>query len=218
MSTPDPAPHVFRKAGAGSTMTLPQIALEEIESDEYLEQLRNATGIWFGGGRQWHFVDHYENTRALHEMRECLNRGGVIGGSSAGASIIGDLLIRGAPVGNQIMVQDGYRRGFSFLPGVGIDQHFSQRNRSKDLSSTIERFPSIVGIGIDENTALVVTPETGEVIGDGNVFVFRAAADHSNGNTDKAGARVPEAEVFAAGQMIAIEKITGCLIQERKNP
>jgi cyanophycinase len=209
---------MFLNAGAGSVKTLSQIALEEIESDEYLEQLRKATGIWFGGGRQWHFVDHYENTKALNEMRECLIRGGVIGGSSAGASIIGDLLIRGAPVGNQIMVQDGYRRGFGFLPGVGIDQHFTQRNRSNDLSSTIEQFPSIVGIGIDENTALVVTPKTGAVIGDGSVFVFRASADKSNGKENKEPARDPETEVFAAGEMIPIEKITGPMIQARKHP
>src|SRR5690606_23996748 len=102
---------------------------ETICSSDFCEKLGSATGIWFGGGRQWRFVDAYEDTPAVAAMFQCLENGGIIGGSSAGASIQGELLIRGAPVGNQIMVQDGYRRGLGFLPGVGIDQHFSQRNR-----------------------------------------------------------------------------------------
>jgi len=136
--------------------------------------LAQATGIWFGGGRQWRFVDAYEQTRAVAAMQECLQRGGIIGGSSAGASIQGELLIRGAPVGNQIMVQDGYRRGLGFLPGVGIDQHFAQRNRFGDLEETIRRFPSILGVGIDESTALLVEQERGTVLGRGAVYVYAA--------------------------------------------
>ncbi len=165
---------MFRQAGAGSVIVLPQTTPAVLASEEYLDQLRSATGIWFGGGRQWRFVDHYAGTPALAEFRQCLRRGGVIGGSSAGATIQGELLIRGAPIGNEIMVQDGYRRGFGFLSGVGIDQHFTQRNRTADLRGTIQRFPSIIGLGIDEATALVVTPNQAEVMGSGKLHVFVA--------------------------------------------
>ncbi len=165
---------MFRQAGAGSVVVLPQTTPAELASAEYLDQIRAATGIWFGGGRQWRFVDHYAETPALAEFRQCLQLGGVIGGSSAGATIQGELLIRGAPIGNEIMVQDGYRRGFGFLSGVGIDQHFTQRNRFADLRGTIQRFPSMIGLGIDEATALVVTSKQAEVMGSGKLHVFVA--------------------------------------------
>ncbi len=94
-----------------------------------------------------------------------LARGGVIGGSSAGATIQGDLLVRGHPLGNQIMVADGYRRGLGLLEGVAVDQHFKQRNRFDDLMGVVKRFPKILGIGIDESTALVVqSPNRCQVI------------------------------------------------------
>ena len=165
---------MFRQAGAGFVVVLPQTTPAELASEEYLDQIRAATGIWFGGGRQWRFVDHYAETPALAEFRQCLQRGGVIGGSSAGATIQGELLIRGAPIGNEIMVQDGYRRGFGFLSGVGIDQHFTQRNRFADLRGTIQRFPSMIGLGIDEATALVVTSKQAEVMGSGKLHVLVA--------------------------------------------
>jgi cyanophycinase len=165
---------VFRRLGVADVQVLPQTDVATVSSDEFCRTLSQATGIWFGGGRQWRFVDTYEQTPAVAAMRECLRRGGIIGGSSAGASIQGELLIRGAPVGNQIMVQDGYRRGFGFLPGVGIDQHFAQRNRFRDLEQTIRRFPSILGVGIDESTALLVERSQGRVLGRGAVYFYSA--------------------------------------------
>src|SRR5690606_7663818 len=100
---------------------------EEIETPEQLAMLDEATGIWFGGGRQWRFVDAYEGTAIVDRFCDVLRRGGVIGGSSAGATIQGDYLVRGNPLGNTDMMADGYERGFAFLPGVAIDQHFAQR-------------------------------------------------------------------------------------------
>lgn len=165
---------MLRRMGAKHVAVLGATDHATVTSPAFLQQLENATGIWFGGGRQWRFVDAYQGTGAVAAMRKCLERGGVIGGSSAGASIQGDLLIRGAPTGNQIMVQDGYRRGFAFLPGVGIDQHFSQRRRFGDLEKTILEFPSILGIGIDESTALWVTEQRARVIGKGAVYFYDA--------------------------------------------
>lgn len=137
----------------------------EVETEAFQSALKAATGVWFGGGRQWNFVDAYEGTTAIELFHDVLRRGGVIGGSSAGATIQGEFLVRGHPLGNTVMMAEGYERGFAFLPGVAIDQHFSQRGRQTDLLPVIKRHPKLLGIGIDEGTAVVVTNSKAEVIG-----------------------------------------------------
>ncbi len=135
------------------------------DSDEaILGPLRRARGIWFGGGRQWNLVDSYENTTAHRLMHEVLARGGVIGGSSAGASIQADFMVRGDPLGNLTIAAEGYERGFGFLTGVAIDQHFSNRGRQKDMVLLMNSYPQLLGIGLDEGTALVVSGSTAEVV------------------------------------------------------
>jgi len=164
--------NAFRKFGAKEVTVLSGRTLSEVDGDEYLEILKRATGIWFGGGRQWRFVDAYHDTKALGLMREVLKKGGVIMGSSAGASIQAEYLVRGNPLGNQDMMAEGYEKGLGFLKGVAVDQHFAERNRFKDLASVVERFPQILGIGIDEGTALIVKGPVGLVQGKGQVHFY----------------------------------------------
>ncbi len=164
---------VMKQAGAEHIVTLPQIARKDVEEAAFLQELDRATGVWFGGGRQWRFVDAYWGTAAWARILDVCNRGGVIGGSSAGATIQGDLLVRGAPAGNQIMIADGYRQGFGLLPGVAIDQHFAQRSRFKELENCLAPYPAIFGVGIDEQTALIVTgSDDCEVLGAGSVWLY----------------------------------------------
>lgn len=158
-------PGFLRRADIASVVNLPQSREDEVESEEFRNALAEATGIWFGGGRQWNFVDAYEGTSAVELFHDVLRRGGVIAGSSAGATIQGEFLVRGHPLGNTVMMAEGYERGFAFLPGTAIDQHFSQRNRLPDLLPVIERHPRLLGVGIDEATALVVQGSRAEVIG-----------------------------------------------------
>ncbi len=99
----------------------------------------------------------------------------MIGGSSAGATIQGDYLARGNPLGNLDIMAAGYEKGLGFLPGVAIDQHFSQRNRLPQLKSLVLRYPQFLGIGIDESTAIYVKPSEIEVIGASYVIVLRAS-------------------------------------------
>src|SRR5258708_39264612 len=94
-----------------------------------------------------------------------LRRGGVSGGSSAGATIQGDYLVRGSPLGNEEMMAAGYEHGFAFLPGTAIDQHFAQRNRFADLSKVVAAHPQLLGIGLDESTAIIVQGHIAEVVG-----------------------------------------------------
>ncbi|MEI8211279.1 MAG: cyanophycinase [Planctomycetota bacterium] len=142
---------------------------------EFLAPLQTATGIWFGGGRQWNFADSYYGTSAHRMMKEVLARGGVIGGSSAGASIQANYLARATPIDNFRIMAPGYERGgLGFVRGVAIDQHFTQRSRQKDLRLLVHTYPQILGIGIDESTAIIVRNSIAEVAGKGDVYFFSA--------------------------------------------
>ena len=141
--------------------------------DEFLEPLRDATGIWFGGGRQWNLADSYYGTTAHKLMKDVVLRGGVIGGSSAGASIQGRYLARATPIQNFRIMAPGYERGgLGFLSGVAIDQHFSQRGRQKDMTQLVDRYPQLLGIGLDEATAIVVKGSVADVVGRGKAHFY----------------------------------------------
>jgi cyanophycinase len=165
------------RAGATNVKSLRARRREEVETPEFAAALSAAKGVWFNGGRQWRFVDAYLGTKAEELFRGVLARGGVMGGSSAGASIQGQYMPRGSPLGNLDMLADGYERGLGFLPGVAIDQHFTQRKRHRDMSGLVHRYPQLLGIGIDESTAIVVCQQSAEVIGRGKVFFY----DHRTG-------------------------------------
>jgi cyanophycinase len=173
-----------KAAGAAKVTLLPSRKREQIESKEYLEAVKQATGVWFGGGRQWRFVDAYEGTKMQPLFSEVLKRGGVIAGSSAGATIQGEYLCRGGVFENFAISYEGYERGFAFLPGVGIDQHFAQRNRFNDLSELAGRYPQYLGIGIDEATAIVVQGSIAEVTGKGKVHFFDARKKSEKGKQE----------------------------------
>jgi cyanophycinase len=177
ISMPDPIrtqreEDFLKKLGAKNFTVIPYREQKDLEDPKVVETLKKATGIWFGGGRQWNFVDAYEGTKLPALFRAVLDRGGVIGGSSAGATIQGDYLVRGAPAGPHIMMCEGYERALGFLPGVGIDQHFSARNRFKDMTAFMAEYPQFLGIGLDESTAIVVTGSTAEILGKGKVHFY----------------------------------------------
>ena len=174
----------FRKAGAKKATVLKGRTLKEVESKEYLDALKEATGLWFDGGRQWRFVDAYENTKALPLMFDVLNRGGVIGGTSAGATIQGDYLARGGVFHNFDIRYEGYERGLGFLKGVAIDQHFSQRKRLPEMTSLMKTYPQYLGIGIDEATAIVVKGSIADVMGKGKVHFYDANRKFDKGQPD----------------------------------
>lgn len=143
------------------------------DDEAFLAPLKCATGIWFGGGRQWNFADSYYGTTAHKLMKEVLKRGGVIGGSSAGASIQARYLARATPISNFDIMAPGYERGgLGFISGVAIDQHFSQRGRQKDMTQLVDRYPQMLGIGLDEATAIIVQKSIAEVVGRGKAHFY----------------------------------------------
>src|SRR3954466_16414981 len=147
----------------------PQVA----DTEEFARGLRTAEGGWFNGGRQWNIVDSYANTLTLREFHKVLERGGVIGGSSAGATIQGDYLVRGAIAGSEIVMtpEPEHEHGFAFLRRSAIDQHINTRNRWDDIIPVIKKFPNLLGIGLSEGTAIVVTGDRFEVIGKWKVSI-----------------------------------------------
>jgi cyanophycinase len=162
----------LERAGAKNLLVLSGKTREEVESAPSLTALRQAKGIWFGGGRQWRFVDAYEGTQAMELFHDVLRRGGILGGSSAGASIQAEYMVRGSPLGNQEMMAEGYERGFGFLPGTAIDQHFTQRKRLPDMQAVMATYPQLLGIGLDEGSAILVRGETAEVLGKNHAYFF----------------------------------------------
>lgn len=163
----------LRRAGAKNVSWIHTKDRNQAQGDPaILDKLRAAKGVWFGGGRQWNFVDSYLDTEAHTLMRDVLRRGGAIGGSSAGASIQSEYMPRGDPLGNAKIIAPGYERGLGFLPGCAVDQHFTQRSRHKDMTRLMDAYPQLLGIGIDESTALIVRGVVGEVVGRGHVFLY----------------------------------------------
>jgi cyanophycinase len=140
-------------------------------TEEFAEPIKRAMGVWFGGGRQWRIVDSYAGTISETEIRKVLDRGGVIGGSSAGATIQGSYLARGDTKTNTIMMGD-HQEGFNYLTKSAIDQHLLVRNRQHDLVEIITAHPDLLGIGLDENTAVVVQGNEMEVIGQSFVAIY----------------------------------------------
>lgn len=143
------------------------------DTEAFASILSDADGVWFVGGRQWNIVDSYAGTRTFRAFHDVLKRGGVIAGSSAGATIQGAYLVRGATAGPDIMMTDepNHQDAFGFLRRSAIDQHIDARDRWDDLIPVIKRFPNLLGIGLSEGTAIIVEGDRFQVMGRWKVAV-----------------------------------------------
>jgi cyanophycinase len=161
----------FRDAGMTNVTVLHTRDRKIADTAEFVAPIRKARGVFFTGGRQWRLADSYLKTRTQVELQALLDRGGVIGGTSAGATILGSFLVRGDTKDNETMIGD-HTEGFGFLKDVAIDQHVLVRNRQFDMLEVLEKYPTLLGVAIDENTAIVVQGDRFDVIGDTYVLVF----------------------------------------------
>ena len=161
----------FRAAGAKNLTVLHTYDRNEAQTSKFVQPIREARGVWFVGGRQWRLADSYLNTKTHEELWALLDRDGVIGGSSAGATIQGSYLARGDSRTNTIMMGD-HEEGLAFVKNVAIDQHLLRRNRQFDLLEITAARPDLLGIGIDENTAIVVQGDEFEIIGESYVVIY----------------------------------------------
>ncbi|PCH89160.1 MAG: peptidase S51 [Flavobacteriales bacterium] len=144
---------------------------EEANSEDFILPIKNAIGVWFSGGRQWRHADSYLNTKSHEAFNELLERGGVIAGSSAGATIQGSYLARGDTKTHTIMMGD-HELGLGFLSNVAIDQHVLTRNRQFDMFEILDNRPELLGIGIEENTGIIVRGNRFQVVGASYVAIY----------------------------------------------
>lgn len=157
--------------GATNVVMLHTYDKKIADSNSFIKPLQKATGVWFTGGRQWRLVDAYADTKTENVLWEVLNKGGVIGGTSAGATIQGSYLARGDTKTNQIMMGD-HEEGFGYIKNIAIDQHALARNRQFDMFDILKNRSELLGIGIDESTAIIVQQNTFKVIGKSNVLIY----------------------------------------------
>ena len=162
---------MLKKIGATNVKVLHTTDREIANTESFVEPLIDAKVVWFSGGRQWRLIDAYKNTLTEKMLWKVLENGGVIGGSSAGATIQGSFLVRGDTRNNQIMMGD-HQEGFGFLKNAAIDQHVLARNRHFDMIEILTQRPELLGIGIDESTGIIVNGNQFEVIGESYVVVY----------------------------------------------
>lgn len=164
----------FLKAGGAKNVVILHTNSKLVaNSAQFAEMLSRAGGVWFEGGRQWHLADNYGGTKTEEGFHSVLARGGVVGGSSAGASILSSYMLRGARGGNETIMAPGSDVGFGFLRGVAVDQHVVARERLPDLAdSLMPRRPELLGISEDEGTAWVVHGDIADIIGRNKAFVY----------------------------------------------
>ena len=169
---------IRRRIGNDERVSLLNLrTIAEANNPDSLVALRAATGVFFDGGRQWRIADVYLNTLTHEEFWNVLRRGGVIAGSSAGASIQGSFLWRGDTSGYLVLVGD-HTQGLGFLRNSVIDQHLLARNRQHDLVGFMRIAPQFIGIGLDEATAVVVQRDSVEVIGNSYVAFYSAESEN----------------------------------------
>jgi cyanophycinase len=151
------------------------------DTDAFVAPLRNATGVWITGGHLQNLLDVYLGTKTAREIAAVADRGGVIGGSSAGAMIQGSFLINvtKTPGGLQItrtkmFLDTKNLAGFGILKNVTVYPHLDAREAEKDVSQVIAHYPDLLGIGLDEGAGAIVHNDQLEVIGAGHVAIFDA--------------------------------------------
>jgi cyanophycinase len=172
-TAPESSGEGFRKHGAHNVQVLFTQSREVADSDAFVAIIKQAKGIWFEGGRQYRVMEAYAGTKTERAFAEVLERGGVIGGSSAGMAVLGDFLVRGAPSeDNYILDYPGFEKGLGYLRNTATDMHVVARERLPDLTSVTARYPKVLGISADEGTAWVVHGDVGHVIGSGKAFVY----------------------------------------------
>ena len=144
---------------------------ETADSESFVAPLRAATAVYLGPGNSGRLAAAYLDTRVQRELENVLSRGGVIFGSSAGAIVQGSFLVRGRP-DKPLLMAAGHERGFGFLKNVAIDPHLTSAKRDAELVNVVDAHPELLGIGIDDDAALVVRGDMFEVIGTGRVAIY----------------------------------------------
>jgi cyanophycinase len=159
-------------AGGAPNVMFPIVDSRDRANDEGIaDQVRGAAGVFLGGGDQVHLIATLSGTLVGAAIREAFLRGAVVGGTSAGAAALTETTLAGGEVdedGNEVEMYIGPGLGLLCFNAL-IDTHFAQRRRLHRLFVAIAGYPQLLGLGIDEDTGLVVHGSVGEVVGKGGV-------------------------------------------------
>ena len=145
---------------------------DEADTEDFVRPLGESNAVFIEGGRHWRLADSYLDSKTHQELLNLLDRGGVIAGTSAGATIQGSFMVRGnSDADDPNIVIGDHQEGFAFIANIAIDQHIRAREREAELAQVLELHPELLGIGIDEDTAVHVQGDRFDVLGAGHVFV-----------------------------------------------
>jgi cyanophycinase len=165
----------FADLGIGEMVELYVQHRHEAATPQVLAKLDGAKGVFFSGGDQLRITSQIGDTPVYHRIREIYEQGGVIAGTSAGASAMSEIMLAKGPNSSSSKVGDQHMSsGLGLVPNVIIDQHFAERGRIGRLIGAVAQNPRLLGIGIDEDTAIVVEGDRFRVIGTGAVYVVDA--------------------------------------------
>ena len=173
----------------------------EATTEQFSRPLQRATGVWIGGGDQNHLADIYGDTPVTTELRAVVRRGGVVAGTSSGASIL-----------SQVMVSDESEHslwvalGFSLCENSIVDCHFTERERIPRMLRMLKRYPQNHGVGVDEQTALVLRGDHASVLGKGTATFFcsHQTTSLSRQRVLKAGESLVLSELWTGPDEIAV--------------
>jgi len=185
----------WKRFGVASVEVLSAPERSAAERPGFSRPLSLATGVWLGGGDQLTLAETYSGTPVERQLKALVERGGVVGGSSAGAAAM-----------TKVMISRGRRAaeeagGFDLLPDAVIDQHFLKRNRFQRLSGILASHPKLLGFGIDERTALVVHLPAWKISVIGESYVVACVPGH-----DGEPART---EILKPGDRTSLEALRG---------
>jgi cyanophycinase len=172
---------IFTEFGARYVQNLPLFNRADADLPDVARELSKATGIFMTGGDQNKIVGILHGTAALRSIQTAYARGATVGGTSAGASAMSDPMIGGGLVGS--LARSGMvklHEGLGLTTTLIVDQHFHQRNRLGRLLTAVMSYPQMLGVGVDEDTAAMVTGDGRlSVIGRGTVTIVDPRTMHS---------------------------------------
>lgn len=167
---------LFERLGVNDVRVVDVANRRQANSESLVRQLEAASGVFFTGGDQLRITGLLGGTLLGRTLQHLYERGIIIAGTSAGASVMSDTMIVGGASGTPKKNTLAMAPGLGLLRAIVIDQHFAQRGRIGRLLEAIAHNPYVLGIGIDEDTAILVAPNgTFQVVGNQSVTVVDAS-------------------------------------------
>ncbi len=184
----------------------------EIAPNNWLDSLRNASLIYISGGDQARFMKVVSGTPVYDAIHAAYQKGAIVAGTSAGAAVMSKMMITGNellhPKYNETFkcIESGnieFAEGLGLINNAIIDQHFVIRSRHNRLITAVLENPKVPGIGIDESTAILVSGNRAEVVGNSQVLVFRNTGKKSQLKAGKMGGKI-QLEIYLPGDSFKI--------------